>query len=440
VSSVTPREPREPFTTPTEGELSISGRALQDHLRRTVRTWLGLSAHSDAEIPSLPAWLARLLLRVEEYGPPNGPTRQDEFGLWEFPYSSNFHRGRLWIPEVDRWVNKRRRELARAVELEPLWPNGYRFAVCLTHDVDMVSRQVSPRQALRAIRTAVSYPAGRRTRASKGATAAARSLYFGISRAPSTRTIEQCLEVERAFAVKSSYFFTVGPTHPDDCIYALDDPCRFQRKRGPVAAVIRSIANEGFDVGLHGSFLSASTQGLLSEEKAALECVLDRPVQTIRQHYLNFDPRITPRLQDAAGLRADCSLGFNRNLGFRAGTSLPFRMFDFERERPFRILEMPLIIQEAALLRHDSLQLDVGLSKHVMRQLYAEIEEVGGLVTVLFHPHSLLDPRYLELYRFVIEHSLARKAWVTSLAAVTDWWHARESRLDRAPREDDVSS
>jgi peptidoglycan/xylan/chitin deacetylase (PgdA/CDA1 family) len=304
----------------------------------------------------------------------------------------------------------------------------------------MVSRQVSPRQALRAIRTALKYPAERRVRASKGATAAARSLYFGISRTPSTVTIEHCLDIEREFGVQSSYFFTVGPRHPDDCIYALDDPCRFQRGRRTVSAVIRSIANEGFDVGLHGSFLSATTEGLLFEEKAALERVLAHPVQTIRQHYLNFDPGITPRLQDAAELKADCSLGFNRNLGFRAGTSLPFRMFDFERERPFRILEVPLIIQEAALLRPDSLQLDVGLAKDVMRQLYAEIEEVGGLVTVLFHPHSLLDTRYRELYRFVIEHSLERKAWVTSLVALADWWHARESRLDLAPKEGHVPS
>jgi hypothetical protein len=283
------------------------------------------------------------------------------------------------------------------------------------------------------------YPASRRERGLKAAAAAARSAYFGLSRTPSTaETIEQCVEIEREFDVTSSYFFTVGPGHPDDCAYTLNDRCQFRGERHTVGAVIRWMANQGFDAGLHGSFLSASVDGLLVQEKAALEAASQHPVQTIRQHYLNFDPRITPRLQDAAGLRADCSLGFNRNLGFRAGTSLPFRMFDFERGAPFGILEMPLIIQEAALLRDDSLQLDVELAKQIIRQLYEEIEAVNGVVTVLFHPHSLLDSRYRELYRFVIEHSLEREAWVTSLASLSDWWHAREARLARSEGMDDL--
>jgi hypothetical protein len=433
VSSLSPNKQRPlPKQAPT-GEVSVSNPAVQEHLKQSVRTWLGLPAQSDAEVPSLPDHLADLLLRIEEYGPPYGPVRQDEFGGWEFSYSTNFHRGRLWIPEVDEWVANCRRELASRVELEPLWPNGHRFAVCLTHDVDMISRQASPRQALRSIRTAFRYPNGPRARALKVGRAATRSIYFGISQVPSAAaTIEQCTEVEREFGVHSSYFFTVAPTHPEDCVYTLNDVCRFQSERRTVAAVIRSIANEGFDVGLHGSYLSASVEGLLSEEKAALETATGRPVQTIRQHYLNFDPRVTPRLQDAADLKADCSLGFNRNVGFRAGTSLPFRVFDFERNAPFRILEMPLIIQEAALLKSNSLELDVDLAKRVMCQLYASIEAVGGAVNVLFHPHSLLDPRYRELYRFVIEYSLARGAWVTSLATLADWWQSRESRLAQA--------
>lgn len=417
------------------GAISISNPAVQEHLKRSVRTWLGLPAQSDAEVPPLPDRLAHLLLRIEEYGPPYGPVRHDEFGGWEFSYSDNFHRGRLWVPEVDEWVSNCRRELTGRVELEPLWPNDHKFAVCLTHDVDMISRQVSPRQALRSIRTAFGYHNGHRARALKVGTAAARSIYFGMSRAPSAAaTIERCIELELELGVKSSYFFTVAPVHPEDCVYTLNDVCRFQNERRTVAAVIRSIANEGFDVGLHGSYLSASVEELLLEEKAALETATDHPVRTIRQHHLNFDPRVTPRLQDAADLKADCSLGFNRNLGFRAGTSLPFRMFNFERNAPFRVLEVPLIIQEAALLRSNSLKLDVDLARRVMRQLYAKIEAVSGAVTVLFHPHSLLDARYRELYRFVIEYSLARGAWVTSLATAADWWHSRELRLAEGAR------
>jgi hypothetical protein len=422
-------------------EVSMSSSAVQDHLDRIVRTWIGLSASSEVPLQRLPDRLARLLLRIEEYGPPYGPLRQGGFGRWEFSYSDNFHRGQLWVPEVDEWVSDHRRDLARELDLEPLWPNGHKFAVCLTHDVDMVSRQVSPRQALRGIRTAFKHDDnGYRSRALRVGKAAGRSIYFGLSRLPSAAaTLEKCVEMELELGVRSSYFFTVAPIHPDDCVYTLNDACSFQNRRRTVAAVARSFADEGFDVGLHGSYLSATAEGFLAREKAALEGATGHDVLTIRQHYLNFDPRVTPRLQDTANLRADCTLGFNRNLGFRAGTSLPFRLFDFESDTSCRVLEVPLIIQEAALLRRNSLALDVDLAKKVVRQLCDTIEAVNGVVTVLFHPHSLLDLRYRELYRFVIEYCLARGAWITSLTAVSNWWHARESRLGLVGEKNDVS-
>jgi hypothetical protein len=252
-------------------------------------------------------------------------------------------------------------------------------------------------------------------------------------------TLEKCVEMELELGVRSSYFFTVAPIHPEDCVYTLNDACSFKNSRRTVAAVARSFVDEGFDVGLHGSYLSATAKGFLAREKAALEGATGHDVLTTRQHYLNFDPRITPRLQDAANLRADCTLGFNRNLGFRAGTSLPFKLFDFGSNTSYQVLEVPLIIQEAALLRGNSLALDVDLAKEVMRQLCSAIERVNGVVTVLFHPHSLLDLRYRDLYQFVIEHCLARGAWVTSLAAVSDWWQTRESRLALVGEHNDTS-
>jgi hypothetical protein len=264
----------------------------------------------------------------------------------------------------------------------------------------------------------------------------ARSIYYGISRVPSAEgTLERSIEIEKDFGVRSSYFFTVSPLHPYDCVYTFRDLCRFRNDRKTVAAVIQSVAAEGFDVGLHGSYLSAGTAGLLQAEKEALEDAIGQAVKTIRQHYLNFDPRMTFRLQDTAGFSADSTLGFNRNAGFRSGTSLPFRMFDFESGSAFRVLEVPLIVQDGSLLKTDALELDLDLAKRVIRRLYGVVEAVGGVLTILFHPHVLLDPRYSEVYRFAIEYGREREAWITSLADVADWWDAREAQLTGVPEQ-----
>src|SRR5205823_4154390 len=107
------------------------------------------SANNAALAPQLPDQLARLVLRAEEYEQPH----RDRWGCWEFGFSDNFRRGALWEPEVDVWIAAERRLLAHKVTLEPLWPDGHRFAVCLTHDVDLISSASTPAQALRAART-----------------------------------------------------------------------------------------------------------------------------------------------------------------------------------------------------------------------------------------------------------------------------------------------
>jgi hypothetical protein len=192
---------------------------------------------------------------------------------------------------------------------------------------------------------------------------------------------------------------------------------------------MRWLAREGWDVGLHGSYLSAVEPELLAQEKATLEEAVGRPVTTVRQHYLHFDVRTTPLLQQQAGLAADSTLGFNRSIGFRSGTSLPFRLFDFSTDAPVNVLEVPLVIQESPLLASNALELDVHLAKRTIAQLFERIADVGGVATILFHPHSLRDPGFVSLYRYAIECGIDLGAWIASLAEIVEWWQRREERL-----------
>lgn len=407
---------------------------LRRHLRETVRVWLGLHAADGA--PDLPDSLARLLLRTEEREEPH----RDQWGCWEFAFSENFRRGALWRPEVDEWVAERRRELESQTTLEPLWPDGHGFAMCLTHDVDIVSRQQSPAQAARATMAAVRRQPGEPNstphRALRVARAAARSAYFGIARTPATaETLQRCVEAEHAYGVTGSYFFTVYPSRPTqyDCVYRMTDRCAFGGSSISVASVARQLCAEGFDVGLHGSYMSAFDSDVLAEEKAVLEEAIDRPVVTTRQHYLRYDVARTPVVQDRAGVLADATLGFNRNVGFRAGTSLPFHPYDVDADAALNLLEIPLVAMDVSLVRPNSLELDARLAKQVMRQLVDAVAAVGGVATFLFHPHMLLDRNVLHVYRSCIEYGLDRGAWIASLAEIDQWWRARERRLAIAP-------
>lgn len=404
--------------------------ALRAYLERTVRSFLGVRA--GAEVPELPEELARRLLRVEEHESPH----RDRWGNWEFGFCEAYREGRLWEPDVDRWASERRRELGASTELEPLWPGGRAFAVCLTHDVDLLSRASTPRQALRSIRTSLAggggSPRERVVRLARPGVRAARAAYNGIAAAPAAETLERCVALEREHGITASYFFTVYPGadgHRYDCTYDFADPVRFRGERVRIGDVLRTLDGEGFDVGLHGSYNSALAPGLLAREKAALEAAAGFAVSTTRQHFVHWDVRTTPRLQAAAGFSADSTLGFNRNLGFRAGTSLPFRLFDLERDAELDLLEVPLLVHDGALLRPDALELDVELARETLRLFVDRVAEVGGVATLIFHPNNLERDDYLELFRTAIDYGVERGAWFASLRDVDRWWREREARL-----------
>jgi hypothetical protein len=411
---------------------AVDAPEVQRYLADTVRVWLGLRAGSAIEPPALPDRLERLFLRAEEYERP----QRDRWGCWDYSYSENAADGTLWSPEIDLWLAERRSELARETELEPLWPDGQRAAVCLTHDVDVVAGRLTPMQVVRAARAGFApdgLHANPLARLARPPARAARALAGGIARAPAVReTLERSVALEAARGVVATYFFTVPPAGPWtrwDCVYAPSDRCDFRGREQTIADVMRTLVAEGFDVGLHGSFESARVSGVLEREREMLEKAVGAPVRTTRQHFLHWDVRWTPILQERGGLATDSSLGFNRNVGFRAGTSLPFRHFDLPNRRRLDLLEVPLVVQDAALLGPIGLNLGHDETRRVLAQVLDDVTAAGGVVTVVFHPDKLARPEWLALYEWTLDRATGSGAWVTSLARLAEWWRERERRI-----------
>jgi hypothetical protein len=169
--------------------------------------------------------------------------------------------------------------------------------------------------------------------------------------------------------------------------------------------------------------------GLLAAERRTLERAIGLEVTTTRQHFLRWDARTTPRLQAEAGFRADSSVGFNRNVGFRAGTSLPYRHFDVEAGRALDLLEVPLVVQDGALLGPIGIGVDVDGASAVVEQLLDAVSTAGGALTVVFHPDKLVRADWRTLYRRTLELVSGKGGWLTSLRGIDEWWRARAVRL-----------
>ena len=299
----------------------------------------------------------------------------------------------------------------------PVWPEGKPFAVCLTHDVDHVSRY-SFRQSARMF--------ARDLPVSRALPKKARGLIgLGLNAAQAIRhanqdplhCYERWLEAEAAVGARSTFFFwpgwgSVGKHHSSDCTYELSDRVVFDGQKCTVAEMIREIDHRGWEIGLHPSWCSFNDLGEMKRQKTAIETALGHDVVSVRQHYLHYDIRVTPRIQTEAGLLYDSTLGFNNNIGFRFGTCYPWRLYDLQAEEELPILEVPLIIQDGALLSQTKgMRLDEETAFQYVMQLTEAVERVGGVLTLLWHPNYLNDPVWWNLYIRSLAYLKDKNAW-----------------------------
>lgn len=399
--------------------------ALKCHARKIIGSFVGLSSDRLHLLQNLPEGLQDLLLRKEE----QGNKERDQWGNFEHAYAKNYQEGRLWQPEVDLFALEERKRLS-SLPLLPLWPPGYSFALVLTHDVDHIDLRTTPTMLIRMLKRAgKSLDLSCRERAEQIIKTAAKFFLKRPALLQNAKgTLQESLRIEKKLGVTASYFFTVYPLDQYskyDCLYSLQDTILFEGKKTSLAHVIRQMDEEGFDVGLHGSYFSALDPALLIRQKTVLEQFLGKEVATTRQHWLHFKLPHTLQYQAKSGLKADTTLGYNRNIGYRAGTGFPLNLFDYAADKPLPLLEVPMIIQDGALFGSNALEYSVEKSFDVMKGFLEGAENSNGCLTLLFHPDIFLKKGVSELYEAIICQALKQGAWVTNVKTLARYWQER---------------
>ena len=247
-----------------------------------------------------------------------------------------------------------------------------------------------------------------------------------------TLTLETLISIEKELGVVSSLlFYTFPENHISefDCLYSINDTCRFRKKRMKIHEMMKQLYSEGFDIGLHGSYSTAENKILMIQQKKTIERFLGFPIISTRQHWLNWNITKTPMIQQEAGILVDSTVGFNRNVGFRKGTGLPHNQYDNLNNRELPLLEIPMVIQDGALFGNNALEYNNDLAKKSIITILNRIINVEGCITFSFHPNYFYLDNYRELYRWMIEYCLEHGAWATSLKEMHNWWEKREKEL-----------
>jgi hypothetical protein len=91
------------------------------------------------------------------------------------------------------------------------------------------------------------------------------------------------------------------------------------------------------------------------------------------------------------GFVYDTTLGFPDRVGFRAGIARPFRPWDFERDEPLDLVEIPLAAMDATLAEERYLGLAARRAEPQLMRLLDWAAEHGGRFAILWHPDRF-DP------------------------------------------------
>lgn len=301
---------------------------------------------------------------------------------------------------------------------KPVWPQNKPFAACLTHDVDRVSVstfQQSSRIRELAIRNDRTFQ--QKVRNALGTLGDIRHIIKRVNARDPLHCYEKWLKVEAEVNARSTFFFWPGWSavrkhHSSDCVYELSDQIWFDGQRCTVKEMIREIDRRGWEIGLHPSWYSFNDVGEMKRQKDALEKALGKDVVSVRQHFLHYDIRVTPRVQSEAGFKYDSTLGFNDNIGFRFGTSYPWQLYDLKTDIQLPLVEVPLIVQDGAMLSPvKGMRLDHDMAFEYVVMVAETVKKVGGVLTLLWHPQYIINPDWWRLYLCTIDYLKQQNAW-----------------------------
>lgn len=171
-----------------------------------------------------------------------------------------------------------------------------------------------------------------------------KTISFFISN-PSYWCFDYWKELEKKVNVRS-LFYVYAKTGKKNLKSWLLDPSYDIATNVKLQKKLQQLIHEGFEVGLHGSFYSATDQEKLSKEKTTLENAIRTDVQKVRQHWLSYEESTTPYIHNNL-FRYDSTVGWNDRIGYRSGIAGRYRPYDHNKQQPFDYMVTPQVIMDA---------------------------------------------------------------------------------------------
>jgi len=190
-----------------------------------------------------------------------------------------------------------------------------------------------------------------------------------------------------------------------------------------LAPIIRQLMSAGCEIGVHGiDAWCDSSKG--REELDQIRRITGRKEVGIRMHWLYFEEQ-SPATLERAGADYDSTIGYNRTVGYRAGTTQAYKPLSVER-----LLELPLHIMDTALFFPRYLHLSSVEAREQIGRIVTNAAQFGGVVTVNWHDRSLAPDRLWGcVYVNMLAELKCQGAWFATAAQAVSWFRKRRSAV-----------
>lgn len=218
---------------------------------------------------------------------------------------------------------------------------------------------------------------------------------------------DEIISIENQYGIKSTFFFLIE-TIPFK-FYNMSNwklsLGRYDINEPRIKEIMNYLDENGWEIGLHGSYLSYQNKYLLKSEKVILEEQIGHPVIGIRQHYLNLNEK-TWSFQKEAGFNYDTSWGYTNTIGFKDNRVNPFHPY----EDKFTVF--PLTIM-------DSCFMNTANRKEMLEDIMKICIRNESILVLNWHSNNFNEkeyPGYKKAYCEVIESCLEKNASFSTLS------------------------
>lgn len=162
---------------------------------------------------------------------------------------------------------------------------------------------------------------------------------------------------------------------------------RYRATNQGLVELIKNLQQAGATIGIHPSYLASWDSAKFTQEKRAIESILNVPITHSRQHFIRYRLPDTYRMLISAGIMKDYTTTLITTTGYKHGIVIPFNWYDLLNEKATALQLQPTLLMDRTLMRNYGS--DFTRLTQLVDNLITQTYQVQGVFCVLFHNQTI---------------------------------------------------